>query len=258
MMIARESVVAGLTWDEVSRRLEKGAAAVLPIGAGAKQHGLHLPMNTDQLQAEWLAGEIAAEYDALLWPALTYGYYPAFIAYAGSCSLGEDTFSSVVREITDGLIGFGARPVLILNTGLSTIGPVDKALAGLSAQAHHLKIHEGRRCKAAAARLGEQTYGSHADEHETARMLVLAPESVNMARAEASPDSDTFKPGAGPLTPHDPGSINYSRSGSFGDPTLATREKGEALLTAIREDVLEMAGNAIRPENGGDRTRPES
>ena len=46
-----------LTWDEVARRLENGAAAVLPIGAAAKEHGFHLPMNTDRVQAEWLAAE---------------------------------------------------------------------------------------------------------------------------------------------------------------------------------------------------------
>ena len=35
--------------------LRDGAAAILPIGAAAKQHGFHLPLNTDRIQAEWLA-----------------------------------------------------------------------------------------------------------------------------------------------------------------------------------------------------------
>ena len=45
--------VSRLTWKNVSARLAAGAAAILPIGAGAKQHGVHLPMATDQIQAEW-------------------------------------------------------------------------------------------------------------------------------------------------------------------------------------------------------------
>ena len=46
-------------WDEIARRIGDGAVAILPIGAAAKQHGFHLPLNTDRIQAEWLAGQMA-------------------------------------------------------------------------------------------------------------------------------------------------------------------------------------------------------
>ena len=68
-------------------------------------------------------------------------------------------------------------------------------------------------------------------------MLALAPHLVDMARAEESPALKHEVPG--PLTPSDPNSPNYSRSGSFGDPTLATRAKGEALLAAMLDDLNE-------------------
>src|SRR5579864_9136905 len=57
-----------LTWDEVARRIAEGAAAVLPIGAAAKQHGFHLPLNTDLIQAEWFAAKLAERIGALIWP----------------------------------------------------------------------------------------------------------------------------------------------------------------------------------------------
>jgi creatinine amidohydrolase len=60
-----------------------------------------------------------------------------------------------------------------------------------------------------------------------------------MARAEASPALRHEIPG--PLTRSDPASPNYSRSGSFGDPTLATRAKGEILLAAMVDDMAEQA-----------------
>ena len=84
-----------LTWDEVGRRLAQGASAILPVGAAAKEHGFHLPMNTDRVQAEWLAARIAGRFDALIWPTVTYGYYPAFVDYAGSVSLSADRKSVV-------------------------------------------------------------------------------------------------------------------------------------------------------------------
>jgi len=46
-------------------------------------------------------------------------------------------------------------------------------------------------------------------------MLALAPHLVDMTRAEASPALKQETPGA--LTPLDPNTPNYSRSGSFGD-----------------------------------------
>ena len=46
---------AHLSWPEVERRIKAGAVTVLPVGAACKAHGPHLPMNTDLLQADWLA-----------------------------------------------------------------------------------------------------------------------------------------------------------------------------------------------------------
>ena len=232
------NLVEHLTWDEVARRIDTGAAAILPIGAGAKQHGFHLPMNADRIQAEWLAARLAERIDGMIWPTVSYGYYPAFVDYAGSASLSAPTFESLIREIALGIIGYGCRALFVLDTGISTLAPVDHALVG-HPNALHLKVHDGPRYRRAAKDVSAQSHGSHADELETSCMLVLAPHLVNTARAEASPALKHETPGA--LTPSDTRSPNYSRSGSFGDPTLATRAKGEILLTAIVDDMVEQA-----------------
>jgi creatinine amidohydrolase len=204
---ASEHDVAGLTWDRIGQQVRNGAAAILPIGAGAKEHGFHMPMATDQVFADYFARALAKKIDALIWPTLTYGAYPAFVSYAGSVSLSNEAFQAVVTEIADALVDFGARRVLILNTGLSTIAPV----------------------------------GSHADEIETSLMMVVAPELVDMAQTTPSPFS-AKAPAPGALSPDDPTSPNYSPSGSFGDPTLASVDKGWRLLAAILEDMMEAAG----------------
>lgn len=240
-----EHEVAGLTWDQIGERLAAGAAAILPIGAGAKQHGLHLPMATDQVIAHYFACALAEKIDALIWPTLTYGAYPAFVAYAGSVSLASTTFQATVSEIADALIGFGARRVLVLDTGLSTLAPVDAAVRTSRdpSRIRHLKVFAGPRFLDTVRRLKEQPYGTHADEIETSLMLAIAPELVDMRRAEASPFS-AKGPSAGPLSPDDPSSPNYSPSGSFGDPTLASVEKGGKVLAAILDDLLEVADTA--------------
>ena len=228
--------VEHLTWDEVGRRLARGTSAILPVGAAAKEHGFHLPMNTDRVQAEWLAERLAARFDALVWPTVSYGYYPAFVDYAGSVSLSEPAFELVIHEIAAGILGFGCPALFVLDTGISTLAPVDRALQRLAnPDALHLKIHDGPRYRRAAAEIAEQSHGSHADELETSVMLALAPDLVDMARAAASPILK--QPSPGPLTSTDTASPNYSRSGSFGDPTLATPAKGEILLAAMLDDL---------------------
>src|SRR5437016_13447832 len=120
-----------MRWDEVARRIARGAAAILPIGAAAKQHGLHLPLNTDRIQAEWLSARLAEHIDALVWPTLTYGHYPAFVEYAGSTSLSAATFEAVVAEIAPEIVRHGCRALFVLDTGISTRAPVGRALARL-------------------------------------------------------------------------------------------------------------------------------
>ena len=90
----------------------------------------------------------------------------------------------------------------------------------------------------------QQSHGSHADELETSLMLALAPHLVDMKLAEASRFIAQVIDGA--LTSLDPTSPNYSRSGSFGDPTLATRAKGEILLSAMIDDLIGQARNFLQ------------
>lgn len=232
--------VEHLHWDQVGSRIANGASAILPVGAGAKEHGFHLPMNTDRIQAEALAARLADRIDALIWPTVSYGYYPAFSEYPGSCSLSPTTFEAMIGEIVAALLAYGCKAVFVLDTGHSTIAPVERALARLASEkACHLKIHDGPSYRTAAERIAQQNVGSHADELETSRMLALAPDTVDMARAKASPAVERETPG--PLTPFDPASPNYSPSGSFGDPTVATRAKGELLLAAMLDDLIEQA-----------------
>jgi creatinine amidohydrolase len=175
---------------------------------------------------------------------MSYGYYPAFVEYAGSTGLSGQTFEATVYEIAAAILGNGCPTLFVLNTGVSTLAPVERALARLdSGMAMHLPIYDGPRYRRAAGRLAEQSHGSHADELETSLMLALAPKLVDMARAEASPAAEPGTPGR--LTPKDATSPNYSRSGSYGDPTLATRAKGEVLLAALVDDLNEQAAAFI-------------
>jgi creatinine amidohydrolase len=85
--------------------------------------------------------------------------------------------------------------------------------------------------------------GTHADEAETSMMLYIAPGLVDMSKAVKDFDP---RPGRKGLTRDPDGAGNYSPTGIWGDPTLATRDKGriivEATVAEIVRQVRRLAG----------------
>ena len=81
--------------------------------------------------------------------------------------------------------------------------------------------------------------GEHADEVETSMMLYIAPSTVDMNKAVKDLNPDV----PGPLTRNPHGKGLYSPTGTWGDPTLATLDKGkiftEALVAGILNEIEE-------------------
>jgi creatinine amidohydrolase len=65
-------------------------------------------------------------------------------------------------------------------------------------------------------------------------MLYIAPESVRMKKAARDLNPD--QPGG--LTRDPQGKGTYSPTGAWGDPTLATREKGQAVVESLVATIL--------------------
>lgn len=228
---------AHLSWRELERRIDAAAIAVLPIAAACKQHGPHLPMQTDLLQAEWLAGLLVQRANVLVWPTVTYGYYPAFTDYPGSVSLSRETFHRMVREILVGIKRSGVGSLLILNTGISTIQPMQDTMDNFSKdwRITLANVYDGPRFRREAEAIEEQTSGGHADELETSIMLAIDPGYVSLGEAVAWTPPNMATGGPFSRNQDDP---RYSPSGVWGDPTLASAEKGHRLLSAMADDLL--------------------
>jgi creatinine amidohydrolase len=234
-----------LSWTEVAQRVKTAHAAVLPVGAASKAHGPHLPMNADWLQAEWLADALVRRAEVLVWPTVGYGYYPAFTDYPGTVSLGRDRFQFLIEDILAAICAAGARSVLIVNTGISTIEPLRAALGAVKLQIPMdlANIYEGPVYRSEAAAVEEQPAGGHADELETSILLALGRHYVSLDKAQAwTPAAMAVR---GPFSRSDADSPRYSPDGIWGDPTLASVAKGRRLLKAMVED-LAAAVEALR------------
>ena len=220
-----------LAWPEAERLLTPGAVIVLPLGAAAKEHGPHLQLRNDLTLAEYLTRRLSSA-AVVVAPPLTYHFYPAFLEYPGSTSLTLGTARDMTVEIARGLARYGPRRFYVLNTGISTLRPLADAAKVLAQEGILLHFTNLEAHIAHVVRgVQQQPGGSHADEIETSMMLYIDPAVVDMSRAV----SDYTPAPAGPLrlTRQRGGVGTYSRSGSWGDPTLATREKGRVIVEAL-------------------------
>lgn len=230
-----------LTWVEAEAVLGRDAIVVIPLGAAAKEHGPHLLLQNDWIIAEYYADRVFQAADVVIAPTVGYHHYPAFAEYPGSTSLSEATARDLIVEICRSLARFGPRRFYVLNTGISTVVSLEASAQVLAREGILLRFTDITRIGGPIeAEISEQEGGTHADEIETSMMLYIAPQTVNMNAAEKD-WAPKVKPGFS-RTPDGPG--HYSRTGVWGDPTLATREKGmryvEGMVRGILADLEEL------------------
>ena len=228
-------LLENLTWVEAERVLKPDTIVVLPLGAQAKEHGPHLKLKNDWLIAEYLKQRIRERVDVVIAPTLNYSYYPAFLEYPGSTSLRLETARDLIVDICRSLAGYGPRRFYVINTGVSTIRALEPAAEILAADGIILRYTDILKTTGPIEKkLGSQEGGTHADEIETSMMLYIAPDTVEMTKAvkDFNPDQP------GPLTRDPAGRGVYSPTGTWGDPTLATLNKGRQVTEVLVEGIL--------------------
>lgn len=236
------------TWPALKKAVKKNTLILLPIGQ-VEEHGEHLPVSTDYIIAEEAAARIAQEASKkiplLLMPTIWTGYSQAELAqWPGTIRLRTRTLMDLLFDVCASLIEMGFRKILILNSHGHHPGIINVVLRDLSDRyGVHLAAISNLPafCKEEYARLRKSAPGGaiHGGEWETSLMLALN-QPVNMKKATKK---DVFRY-ASNFVPADNFSgskkvdwstwgIQKSRTGIYGDPTVATRELGEAMLKAI-------------------------
>lgn len=242
--------LADLTWVDAANLLGDGLPVVIPIGAASRAHGPHLPLGTDRLVAEVVAERLLASLPVLVAPCIAHGFQPAFMDYPGSQHLEANTFQSLVAEVVEGYLRHGADRILLLNNGIATEAPLKLVAQDI------LHRHGVRIATADLPRLGSRSASvDDLDERDTSLLLAIQPALVRLDRlqemaADAEDDEDDL-PSDGAdeprllslrrpmrFTPEERAGGVLNRSGTTGDATAATAEKGEALLAAMVDEIV--------------------
>ncbi|MDH3439404.1 MAG: creatininase family protein [Gammaproteobacteria bacterium] len=234
-----------LSWPEAERRYQEAPIVILPFGAGAKEHGPHMPMNADRVVMDHLVQAAVDSKNVLVAPPILHGWFPAFRDFPGTEVADPNVFQAYVYEVALSLVRQGAQRIVFLNTGISKATGLPISIA-----AREIRVETGTPTLVVSwddldteegTALAEQERGGHGDEIETSINLHLQPELVNMELAvtdygeRPAKDFGGYQPGRLTRDESDP---NYTVSGIFGDATLATAEKGERALAILTEEWL--------------------
>lgn len=244
-----------LRWPEAEARFRDSPVVILPFGAGAKEHGPHLPMNADRVVMDHLLESAVASRNVVVAPPILHGWFPAFRDFPGTEVADPNVFQAYVHQVALSLVRQGAQRIVFLNTGISNATGLPISIA-----AREIRVGTGVPTLVVSWNdletgeidaLAEQEAGGHGDEMETSINLFLQPELVDMSLAvtdygDRTPqDYGGYRPGSLSRNPADP---DFTESGIFGDATLATADKGEkALAVLTREWLRALDGFAAVP-----------
>jgi creatinine amidohydrolase len=227
-----------LSWEEAAELLPR-RTVILPFSAGAKEHGPHLPLGTDRLVMDHLLEAAVGGRDVIVAPPILHGWFPAFREYPGTEVADPTVFQSYVKAVAESLIRHGVERLVILNMGITRATGLPLGIV-----ARDLRTDEGIRVLVVSwddledeesDRVYEQERGGHADEGETSIILHLREDLVRMDRAVLD-----YRTSTGPQIGYAPGKFDReAESGVYGDPTLATAEKGSLILEVMTRNFLE-------------------
>jgi len=247
-----------LSWPEAEVRLREAPMVIVPFGAGAKEHGPHLPMSTDRIMLEYLMQVAVDSLPVVVAPPVLHGWFPAFREFPGTEIPDAELFRRTLEEVARSLVRHGARRIVFLNTGITYSTGLPIAVAAREIHQRDgvptLVVSWGDLETDEVAALAEQRLGGHADELETSVVLALRPDLVHMERAPTDYGPARGEPGPG-YRPGGfsriPGHPEHSTTGILGDATLATAEKGRRVIEIMTgEWVRALRAFATEPLGG--------
>lgn len=243
--------LADMTWTDVRDLDRARTTAVLPVGA-IEAHGPHLPLATDVIIAEAMAGAgadalAAAGRAAVILPPLAYTAAPFAAAFPGTLPAPGAAVTAAVTEVARALTAQGFAALAIANAHLDPahLASLHEAVTACARQALLPVAFPDLTRKPWALRLGDEfrSGACHAGRYETSLVLAARPDLVRQGVCGALPPnpaslSDAIRAGR----------TAFAEAGGpdayFGWPADASAAEGRERLAALGAIVAEAVAAA--------------
>jgi creatinine amidohydrolase len=238
------------TWPEIREAVAENRVVVLPVGT-IEQHGPHLPLVTDVLTSSEMSRRAVESMpgEALLMPPVYYSFNEHHMDFPGTIAVNGSTVVKYVTDIGLSLAHHGFRKILLVNGHGSNVPFLDVAARNITNRSEAI-------CAMVSwwsliprelfRELRESEYPggmAHGCELETSVLLHLRGDLVQMERAEKDINFQRTEffywdlEGGSPVFFQEWFS-RYSKTGTVGDPTKATVEKGEKFVSTVVERMV--------------------
>jgi creatinine amidohydrolase len=177
--------LSNMPWWEAEEKFRESKLVIVPVGA-TEQHGLHLGLGADWIQAWTFANKIGAKTGKVVLPVLPYGVSGHHKEFPGVMTLTENTYENVIFELLTCLARNGVTHVVFVNghggntPALITASKLARDKYGMLCSIcdwwtawEHRKIFG-------------QKFEAHGGYAETSFMLASRPEAVKMEYAVLS------------------------------------------------------------------------
>jgi creatinine amidohydrolase/Fe(II)-dependent formamide hydrolase-like protein len=234
-----------LTWPEAQARLKEVDVALLPVGS-LEQHGPHLPLDTDAFDAFHLAKEVASacsDPKPIVLPLIPYGVSYHHADFSGTMTISPKTLSQLAYEVGMSAARNGITKLVIINGHGGNIPALQFAAQMINQDAHIFTcVETGETSEKDLLTLAETPNDVHAGEIETSTTLAVRPHMVRHDKKKK------FIPrfSSRYLNFSSKRSVDWyariakiSPTGVLGDPTKASREKGEKMWALMIKHVVE-------------------
>jgi creatinine amidohydrolase len=234
-----------LTWEELAGLRRSGAQlCLLPVGA-TEQHGPHLAVGMDSVNADLLCAKVSAVTGVPVLPVLRYGCSLGHSRrWPGTIAVQPATLADTVVQIYEWIHSCGFRRLLIVNGHVGNAAPLRCALEVIRSRFDDALI---RLCNVAeiSPRVRAEFFADaddwHANAAETSLMLALAPDMVRPRKITKADDEDrtTDLVFTHPVN-------RTSKNGVTGFPSRATRRQGEILFQMMVEDLTALVKRGLK------------
>ena len=254
MSAAEKYLYADLTWPEVNEAVLMNKVLLLPIGS-TEQHGHHMPLDVDNFLATSVCLEAGKRnpQDILVMPNIPYGYNEHAMDFPGTIHVHYDHFIEYCLDVCKSVAYYGFQRIIIVDGHGSNehLCEFIARRATLETDALFASTMWTNLTKDKFEEVRESGFGgaAHAGELETSVYLYLEPAKIYMDKAidhyggaagckGSKFTSVDLTKGWGPIK-----LVRWTSSatpnGVSGAATLATAEKGEAILNAAVDNLVE-------------------